>query len=71
MEGQVRRDGRRQEGRIEEGRGKEGGRTKERSGEAGKRKEKEGHLSERCRPVVFKASKPVGTEWHLSVNPKY
>ena len=40
MEGQVRRDGRREQRRIEEGRGKEVGRTKERSGEAGKRRER-------------------------------
>ena len=36
----MRRDGRRQEGRIEEERGKEGGRRKERSGEAGKRRKR-------------------------------
>ena len=36
----MRRDGRREQGRIEEGRGKEGGRRKERSGEEGKRRER-------------------------------
>ena len=64
-EGESREGSRKDEGR------REGGERKGQEKEAKEGREGGSIVRKRYRPVVFKASKLVGTEWHLSVNRKY
>ena len=58
----MRERGKRMEGSGEEGERRERGRVREEESWEGEKKDVQKQLSERCRPVAFKASKSVDTE---------